>query len=197
MPRWSGLKDSHRKPPHDLDMKISAFSLLAAALLVGAPAVAQTMPNHTPNPAMRQAFQQMRSRMEGIRRAERAQVLGALTPAHRVLLANIAGELTTSVAPDYDAAAKRLDAALSPSESQAVIRAAQNARTQARSLMESMRSQFPAPPNAGGFHRAHGPNGGTWNGRNRTPDAGRMLLHLMMGGPMGMGPGMRGGPPHP
>lgn len=178
-------------------MKIAAFSLLAAALLVGAPAVAQTMPNRTPNPAMRQMFQQTRSRMEGIRRAERTQVLGALTPAHRALLANIAGELTTSVAPDYDAAAKRLDAALTPSESQGVIRAAQDARTKARSLMENMRSQFPAPPNAGGFERAHGQNGGPWNGRNRTPDAGRMLLRLMMGGPMGMGPGMRGGPPHP
>ncbi len=133
--------------------------------------------------------------MESVRRTERAEMLGALKPANKALLATIAGQLATSVSPDYGAAAKRLDSALSATESQAVLHAAQNARTQERSIMESMRSQFPPPPNAPHFGM-NGPGGPRSGGpHHRTPDAGRMLLGLMGGGPMRMGPpGMHGGP---
>jgi len=41
-------------------------------------------------------------------------MLGALTPAHRALLAQIVGELAVAPVPDATTAAQRLDAALSP-----------------------------------------------------------------------------------
>jgi hypothetical protein len=178
-------------------MKLSPAILLISALAVVAPAAAQTMPRPTPNPQMRQAFGQMRSQMETLHRNERTQILAALTPQHRALLASIAGELTTSATPDYDAAAKRLDAALSPSESQAVLRAAQNFRTQARSIMQNMRNQMPSPPNGPGMWRMGSRGMGALRGGGRSPDAGRILLHLMMGGPMFMHPGMSPGAEHP
>jgi hypothetical protein len=173
-------------------MKLSPAILLMSAIAAAVPVGAQTMARPTPNPQMRQAFGQLRSQMETLHRNERTQLLAALTPQHRALLASIAGELTTSATPDYDAAAKRLDAALSPSESQAVLRAAQNARTQARSIMRNMRNQMPLPPNGPGMWRM-GPRAmGALHGDGRSPDAGRILLHLMMGGPMFMHRGMAG-----
>jgi hypothetical protein len=172
-------------------MKIFGFTLFAAALVFAAPVAAQNMPDVPPNPAIRQAFDQMRSQMQTVRRTERSQMLGALTSAHRTLLATIAGELATAVEPNYDAAAKRLNAALSSAESQAVLRVAQNAREERRKVMESM---IPPPPPGGGQRvtrrefRAPGPV---------ADDAGRVLLRTMIGGGPGMGIGpmvmMRGG----
>jgi hypothetical protein len=162
-------------------MKI-AVSVLAAALLFAAPAFAQQPPDATPNPAMRQAFQQMRSQMENVRRTERSQILGALTPAHRALLGSVAGELATAVEPNYDAAAKRLDSVLSAGESQAIVRAAQNADRQRRTIAESM---MPPPPPDGQvmsreFRR--------FEGGPQSADAGRILLRTMIGSGMPLGP---------
>jgi hypothetical protein len=178
-------------------MKLLPAILLIFALAAAGSADAQTMPRPTPNPQMRQAFGQLRSQMQTLHRNERTQILAALTPEHRALLASIAGELTTSATPDYDAAAKRLDAALSPSEAQAVLRAAQNARTQARSIMQNLRNEFPSPPNGPGMRRMGARGMGALRGEGHSPDAGRILLHLMMGGPMFMHPGMPGGAEHP
>lgn len=173
---------------------LPAFALSALVAAASAPAVAQTPPPRpTPNPAMRQQFQQMRSQMEQIRQTERSQILNALTPAHKSLLATTAGELATSVNPDYRAAANRLDAALSAGEKQQIVNAAQNARTQMRSAMESMRANMPAPPEGGGPQREGGMMRG---GSGRTPTAGEILLRLSTPGP-GMGFGMmQRGPRH-
>lgn len=158
---------------------------LAAALAAATvPALAQNAPP-TPNPAMRQQFQQIRTQMREIRSAERAQILGVLTPAHKTLLANVVGRLATSVNPDYEAAARQLDSALSSSERQTIVNAAQNARTKQRSLMQSMREQSGMGPGPFG----HGPEGGEQHAK-RTPDAGRILLGLAMPGPGMMGPRM-------
>ncbi len=58
-------------------------------------------------------------------------MLAALTPAHRELLAKVVGELAISPDPNFDAAAARLDAALSPAEVQALgrVEAAKRAET--------------------------------------------------------------------
>jgi hypothetical protein len=178
-------------------MNARILSFTAAALLTAAPAFAQNAPPpgpaNAPNPAMRQAFRQLRTQMESIRRTERTEILAALTPAHRSLLASIAGELTTNASPDYRAAAQRLDAALSANEKQRILQAAQTAREQARSLFESMRSQLPEPTGS----RGEGPmRAGPFFSREprREEDAGRVLLGLMA--PMGMGFGERPGRPH-
>ncbi len=197
MPPCTSSKASPSDQLHAYGMKISAISLIAAALLAGAPALAQTPPMPTPDAATRRAFDQIRSRMENVHRTERAQVLGALSPAHRALLASIAGQLATSVAPDYNAAEKQLDSVLSANEAQSIISADRNARTQSRSIMDSMRSQLPAPPNTQHF-RDRGFVHIEEAGAGRTPDAGRILLRVAMGGPGGMVMGFHaGGPPKP
>lgn len=138
---------------------LSIIGLAAACAAAGAPALAQSAP--PPNPAMRQQFRQMRAQMDTIRTTERSAILGALTPAHKALLASVVGQLATSVSPDVDAAATQLDHALSPGEKTAIVSAAQNARSRQRSLMT---------PNAGNWHGARP--------TQRTPDAGRILLQL-------------------
>lgn len=166
-------------------MKKAAISLIAAAALSSAPAQAQVPPMPTPDAATRQAMDQTRARMESVTRTERAQILGALTAAHRALLANIAGQLATSITPDYDAAAKQLDSTLTGSEAQSIISAERSAQAQARSIVENMRKQIPAPPGSGRFHE-RGVVSFQEPGAGREPDAGRILLRVAMSGPVGM-----------
>jgi len=112
-------------------------------------------------------------------------MLNALTPAHRTLLANVAGQLAIAPTPDFRAAAQQLETALSPAEKQAILAANSAARTQMRSLMEKARAQMPPPPAGappmagrpafggpgGGPNAGPGPGG---SGRQRT--AGSVLL---------------------
>lgn len=154
-------------------------------------------PMATPNAQMRQQFQAAHKQMEQIHAQERSQVLGALTPAHRQLLATVAGQLATSTTPDYRAAAQKLDAALSASEKQAIVSASQTARQQMRAQMESMRqrmSQMGGPPDT------RGPmvmRSGTEQ-QGRTPSAGEILLRVAMSGGPEMHMEMRtGGSMHP
>ena len=120
--------------------------MVAALAATAVPSFAQTA-RPTPNPAMRAQFQQMRTQMRQIHTTERSQILGALTPAHRSLLASIAGQIATLVlTPDFKGAASRLDPALSSGEKQAILNAAQNARTKQRSLMSSVHPNMLVEP---------------------------------------------------
>lgn len=165
-----------------------AIALFGAMAVTAVPTLAQNAPP-TPNPAMRQQFQQMRDQMKQIRTTERSQILSALSAQHKQLLASLIGRMAITVNPDVEGTVRQLNAALSSTEKQAVIGAAENARTKERSLFESMRSQFPNAPG-----REHGPGGPGGPGREnrapRTPDAGRILLRLAV-----PGPGMMGGRP--
>jgi hypothetical protein len=168
---------------------LALFTLLA---LVPAFAFAQAQPppgpGGTPWPrpdfgAMRQNMQQMQT----LHKQFRAKVLGSLTPAHRNLLASIAGQLAISANPDRKAAIQKLDAALSSREKQAILSAAQSFTTQVRALLEQglakMRAanpNMPSPrPRPSGMERAY------------MPDAGALLLMVATGG--AEGPGMMGG----
>src|SRR5579864_741195 len=71
--------------------------------------------------AMDQIMQQSRQQMEQLHAQARLKVLDAITPAHRQLLAQVIGNLAISPNPDRDAAVRQLNAALSPSEAQAVL----------------------------------------------------------------------------
>lgn len=168
---------------------LPVIGLVAALAAASVPALAQDAPP-TPSAAMRQQFQQMHTQMEQIHSAERSQILGALSPAHKTLLANVVGQLATSVNPNFDAAAQQLDNALSSGEKTAILNAAQNARTKQRALMQSMRSQMPGGPQGmgpGGMMEHHGTPPSGMAGARRAPDAGRILLGLSMPhGEMGM-----------
>lgn len=167
-------------------MKYVTTAALLLALGASAPAFAQTPPP-TPNAGQRQEFRQMRQQMEQIHKQARAEILGALTPAHKSLLATVAGQLATSVNPDYNAAAQRLDAALSSGEKQKIVAAAQSAMAKARAAMEAMRAQMPQEP-GGPMMRAGGMGMGPHGAQEskRMTDAGWILLHMTAAG----GPGM-------
>ncbi|MBV9270312.1 MAG: hypothetical protein JO165_04405 [Candidatus Eremiobacteraeota bacterium] len=113
---------------------------------------------------IRRDFEQLHTQMQQIHTAERAQILAALTPAHKALLANVVGQLAVAPTPDYEAAAKRLDAALTPGERQTILNAAANARARSEALMQG------AMPMGG--------PGETMKRMSAPPDAGHILLHL-------------------
>ncbi|MHB8306170.1 MAG: hypothetical protein ACYDEU_09200 [Vulcanimicrobiaceae bacterium] len=156
------------------------IAILALTAMVGATtsfAVAQNAPPR-PSPAMRQQMKQMHRQMVQIRRTERAQMLEALTPAHRALLASIAGQLATATQPNLRSAEHRLDAALSPAESQAILGAVKSAHEKMHALWIAARKQLMAA------HAKMHP---------KKPDAGRLLLRLTAPGGgmmMPMRPGM-------
>ena len=168
--------------------------LLALALAVSASSAAYAQVAGTVSPGSatgaapigqrdRAAMQQLQAQMQVARQQERAAMLGALSPAHKALLSQLAGELAVSVTPDYAAAARRLDAALTPAESQAVIRAHQAFKQQSRSLMESARAQFEKtlPPDQAQKMEQHHEQFGTRT--EPQPSAGMLLLeppHMMM-----------------
>lgn len=113
-------------------------AVLAASL--AAPAFAQMQ---APMPAMSAAqMQQMRQMHEQLR----SQILGYLTPASKALLAQIAGELATSPNPNYDAAASRLDGALSATEKKNILDAANAMHAKIRSMMSTMPNRPPGHP---------------------------------------------------
>ncbi len=161
-------------------MKTGFFSVVAVLALTAAPAFAQVppAPPGMPNAAMRQRFDQMRQRVDQIHQTARTAMLNALTPAHKALLSQIAGRLATANAPDFDSAAARLNAALSGTEKQAILNAAQTAHAQMLSTMDSMRSAMPSPPPGAGGHQM------MMRIRHNAPhDAGHILLLMTLSGP--------------
>lgn len=122
-------------------------------------------PMGMPNSA---AWKQMRA----IHEQFRSQVLGAITPAHRALLAQVVGNLAVSTNPDRRAAAQQLDAALSPAEKAAIFADAKAMRAQ----MRSARADMPKPPNM-----PERPRNGMRE--HHAPSAGAILLMAAHGGP--------------
>ncbi len=173
------------------------IAILALTAMVGATtslAVAQNAPPQ-PTPAMRQQMKQMHRQMLQIHRTERTQMLEALTPAHRALLASIAGQLATATQPNLRSAAQQLDAALSPTESQAILGAAKNAHVKMHDEWLAARKQFMAAHpkmHAMKMHAMRRPN--AEHRPHPKPDAGRLLLRVTAPGGgmmMPMRPGMR------
>jgi Spy/CpxP family protein refolding chaperone len=87
--------------------------------------------------AMDQIMTQSRQQMEQLQQQGRLRILGALSPAHRALLAQIVGSLATAPNPDEGAAIHQLDAALSPGEAQNILSLHQSLMQQMHGLMES------------------------------------------------------------
>jgi hypothetical protein len=137
--------------------------LLSLALALAVPAIAGAQ--QASAPPMRPAMQQMMKLHEQFR----VQVLGALTPAHKQLLASVVGNLAIAEHPDYRAAVAQLDAALSDGEKTAILAAAQQQRAQMKQLMQQIRSMNPNPhPRPSGKHMH----------KHHAPDAGAILLAL-------------------
>jgi hypothetical protein len=167
-------------------MKRAAATLSLALLVIPALALADDGPPPpgpaltTQNTQLHSAMRQARSQMEQMHQQARAQMLGALSAAHRQLLANIAGQLAIAVTPDREAAARQLNAALSPAEQQSIVRIHTNLRAQSKAMMESLRSQFEAAnPNGGANGGPEHQNRPMPNMMQRPPqDAGHILLGM-------------------
>ncbi len=170
---------------------LTLFALLA---LVPVLAFAQARPPGPggapwPRPDSTQMRQNMQQ-IDAMHKQFRAKILGALTPAHRNLLASIAGQLAVSTNPDPKAAIQKLDAALTSGEKQAILNSAQSFMSQQRAMREQafakMRAanpNMPSPrPRPSGMMRTR-----------RAPDAGALLLMVATGGPGMMGPRGFGG----
>jgi hypothetical protein len=165
--------------------------LLALALMLAVPAIAgaQQAPG-SPDPTMRQQMHADMQQMMKLHQQFRAQVLGALTPAHKQLYASVVGGLAIAASPDPRAAAKQLDAALSPGETTAILNANKQFMASMKSLHAQMMANHPWPKPSGSPwpKRSHGPH------TRPAPDAGRILLGMAgsHGGMMmhRMGPGM-------
>ena len=127
--------------------------VLLAAVLAASLAVPGLAQQHGPMMSRMSSAQMQQLRQMHVQ--VRSQILGYLTPAHKALLAQIAGQLAISPNPDYDAAASRLDAALSASEKQNIMNAGNAAMTKMRAMMTkqsgSMMPQHMEHMTAGGI----------------------------------------------
>lgn len=136
-----------------------------------------------------QIMDQTHQQMEQLMSQTRSRVLGSITPAHRQLLAQVVGNLAISPNPDWDAAAKQLNAALSSGEAQAVLSTHQAAMQQMMSLMQSTHQRMESVLTAqqrSQMQNGH-PNESThdrmfFKGPPGSPTAGEILLHLSEGG---------------
>jgi hypothetical protein len=146
--------------------------------------------------AWQQAMMQSMQQVMQLHQQARARILGTLTPAHRTLLGQVAGNLATSVNPDYRAAAQQLNAALSPGESQQILSIHSSLEQQSRTIFESMhqkflsmltpqqRSQIAAHENGESkeMHEMHAGMPGMEGMERHQLTAGDVLLHLMVSG---------------
>lgn len=187
-------------------MKTKA-AFLSVALLLGAPmmAGAQTSPAPPPlpapsdggrhfdmqlSPAQLTTMRKFHEQATALRKQSRAQIFGALTPAHRQFLATQIGQLAIADNPDAKGTAARIDATLSAGEKNRVIAAEQSYRSKMESLMtqlhQQMIAQLPADQQAQAQSRMSQMIARANQRPKRTPDAGRILL----GAAYGFGPRM-------
>lgn len=167
-------------------MKALVYPLLLAGMLVPAMALADQPDGPPPMQAPTAAMEATHQRMEQLHQQARSQILAALSPAHKQLLARIVGELAIAPTPDVDSAARELNAALTPAESQSILKTANAAHQAMRAAMESARAQMEKSEPAENGAKVvkdvefHG------MAPKHAEDAGHILLMLASPGP-GMG----------
>jgi hypothetical protein len=131
-----------------------------------------------------QAMVQMDNQVHQLSVQARTAILQAITSQHRQLLAQVVGGLAIAPDPDYAAAGRQLDAALSPQEAQSVLRVATQFHQQMRALMQAHIAQMdrnePKEPGETGTqtHNEVHMDGG----RPEQMDAGMCLLMLAQPG---------------
>lgn len=171
-----------------------SFLALALALSV-IPVAALADDNNAPTPptaaqrqAMMQTFQGFAQQEEQLHQQMRGQILSSLTPVHRRAVGATIGELAVAPSPDPEAAAKRLDAMLSPGERSRILGAHSQFETQSRQLHEQLRTQLASemPAEASHFMK-HDEEKSEHN--ERPIDAGTLLLKALSPHSHGMGMG--------
>jgi hypothetical protein len=179
-------------------MKRIIFALALAAV----PGFALAQQSPTPSPPMggpshhmSDADRAQMQQMMQMHQQYRTDVLNALTPAHRQLLASVVGSLAVSTTPDEKAAVAKLDAALSDGEKTAILAATSKMHDQLKAMMSSMHHSTWSPQPGKSPKPARSPGSGMMHDMN---DPGQILLMVssMYGDHLGMM--MRGmhQPPH-
>jgi hypothetical protein len=163
-----------------------AFAPAFAAAQSASPSASPPMMSSGQMRAHMQIFRQFHDRAEHLHASARAAMLGALSAAHRALLARIVGDLAVASHPNRDAAAQQLDAALSAREKHVILTEASYVKTQMHALVEHMRSQMMSTMTREQRQQVvtmHGRmDGGMAMGmrerHHETPDAGEILLRM-------------------
>ena len=178
-------------------MNRSSLALALALGVIPVTALGQdanaASPTSSQPQAVRQTFQQFFQQALLLHQQMRGQMLSALSPVHRRSVAAIIGQLAIAPNPDVMAAAKQLDATLSPAEQQRIISAGQSFATQSRQLRDQLRTQLQSEMPAGeqpDFMK-HASDGGIM--APHQLDAGTMLLMGLSPHPM-LDMGMHGWP---
>jgi hypothetical protein len=149
-------------------MKRLLQAFLAAMLIAGPSSVRadQTGPLAPPleNPAAFQIMEQAHAKMEQLHSQARLSMLNSISPAQRTLLAQAVGQMAIAPNPDVAAAAKQLDASLTPAQAKAILGISASLEQQARQVMDSAHQQMMRVMPAGA------PGHGPW-------DMQRMVMH--------------------
>ncbi|MGA8534120.1 MAG: hypothetical protein WB615_08435, partial [Candidatus Tumulicola sp.] len=165
-------------------MKNLCLALALALIALPATAFAQVNPTASAPPrltpeqrqAISKTMQTFREKELQMHQQLRSQILGALSPDHRTAVAGVIGEMVISDNPDPAAAAKRIDAVLSPGEQQKILADHSTFVSQSQVLMQQMHAQLQSQMPAGAPGAAH------WGaGMHRTPspmasDAGSVVM---------------------
>jgi hypothetical protein len=159
-----------------------ALALALSVIPIAARADDATPPQLAPaqRQAMQQTFERFASQEEQLHQQMRMQILSAMTPVQRRAVAATIGDLAVEPNPDPAAAAKRLDAILTPGVRQRVMAVHSSFRSQSRQLHEQMknelRSEMPADMQSHFANREK-------DEHQMAPgqlDAGTILLHVLM-----------------
>jgi hypothetical protein len=130
---------------------IIALALALSVLPISA--LAQNSNATTPTNAqwqqMHQAFEQYGQQKMQLRQQMRFQMISAMSPVHRRAVGTLIGELAITPNPDFQTAAKRIDAMLSGGEQQRILAAHNNYESQSRQLHDQMRQQMQSMMPAG------------------------------------------------
>ncbi len=166
-------------------MRHLLFTVFATAVIVVPAAVLADTSLNQPPAQMDAGFQYMQqahAKVQQLQAQARVAALNALSPAHRNLLAQIAGQLTVSANPDVNAAARTIDNALTQTEGRNILGISSALQTQSQQVMEAARQQMMAAnpqamPQGGPVKRSanmmyHG---------SETTDPGMLLLQMSMG----------------
>ena len=138
-------------------------------------------------------FEQAHQQIERLHEQARAQMLAALSPAHKQLVAQIAGQLAVAPNPDFPAAVRKLDASLTPAEQQSVLRTHEAFKQQMHSVMEQAFKSLPQDQqqqiqaHMQEHHQGMGSNG---HQRPQLTAGALLLMPSHGGGPMMMHPPM-------
>lgn len=170
-------------------MNRSILALVLALSVLPVTALAQDsnapqQPTPDQRQAMHQTFEQFGQQMEQLHQQMRSQILSTLSSVQRREVATVIGELAIAPNPDFQAAAKRIDAVLPSGTQGRILASLATFRDQLRQLRDQMRTQLQSEMPAG---HPDGVNHG-WDNAPKSdfhPDAGTLLLTVLTPHPMG------------